>query len=159
MNPDADFGMSFYEMIQSMGLNLNTALTMMQFWVSVTFGLVVAFHFAGDRLTRPMVVLAIALYLGTTLVMIGAYVQSGISMAFWAEAGELTAIERGLMTREAFQTNALVRNLTLISGGVLMLAGTAATIYYGAHIRRKAAATEAAPEKPADGEPPAAVNV
>ena len=41
------FGLRYYEAVEIQALNLNTMLWMIQFWITATFALIVAFHFAG----------------------------------------------------------------------------------------------------------------
>ena len=140
-------GISHFESMESMSMNLDIALTMIQFWVSATFGVIVAFHFAGERLTRNLVILVSLLYAATTLTSFAAYVQSGSSMIFWAETGELFAISKGLMTQAQFETNVMFRTGSVLGGAILILAGSIAAIYYGIHVRRTATA------QPTDGRP------
>ena len=141
-------GMSHAEVIEAMGLNLNTTLTMIQFWVTATFGMIVAFHFAGERLTRNLVMLVSGLYAATVLTSLSAYVQSGMSMIAWAEAGELYVIHHGLMTQGDFEIAVLFRNSSIYGGALLIVLGSIATVYYGLHVRKNAAAVEveSAPE-------------
>ena len=135
-------GMTHFEVMEAMGINLNTTLTMIQFWTTATFGILAAFHFAGQRLTRRLVVLASALYATTSLMSLLAYMQSGISMMGWADAGEVYSIAKGVMSQANFQLNAAVRGISIYGGGLLIVLGTVATIYYGAHVRKEIAAAD-----------------
>ena len=130
-------GMSHFDVMQSMAMNLETALTMMQFWITATFAIIVAFHFAGQQLTRMMTILVLALYVAVSAVSIMAYIQSGFSMVYWAEAGEIYAVQKQVMTQAQFDVAVFWRDIALIGGGLLIVLGTIATVYFGLHVRRR----------------------
>ena len=56
-------GMTNADVIDAISSNLGTMLSMMQFWMTATFALIIAFHFAGNTLTRSLGLLATLLYL------------------------------------------------------------------------------------------------
>ena len=136
-------GMSHAEVIDAIANNLGTMLTMLQFWVTATFALIVAFHFAGEGLTRNMMGLATALYIGAAIVALSAFLQASGWMMYWSDAGEAYTASRGLLTQGELATSAFFRISAVAGGAVLVVVGTIATVLYGLHVRKSASNAEA----------------
>jgi hypothetical protein len=133
------FGISYAEAIGIQALNLETALWMIQFWITATFGLVVAFHFAGTQLSRSMSGLMQTLYVSVSGISMMTYIQSCGAVLLWNNNIDSKSLAMGLITQAQFDSAAFWRTGSVIGGGALIALGTIATLYYGIHLRRSEA--------------------
>ena len=92
------FGLRYYEAVEIHAINLNTMLWMIQFWITATFALIVAFHFAGTQLTKPIAVLVHILYLAVTGISLMVYIQSAGAILFWNSVIDAQGLAHGVVT-------------------------------------------------------------
>ena len=126
----------YYEVVQIQALNLDTALWMIQFWVSATFAIVVAFHYAGRDLSRSTSLLMQVLYVIVSSLLLVTYIQSADSVLFWNNVLDQHAIKAGVVSKPLIDTAQFWRNASTWSGGLLIGLGTIASVYYGIRVRR-----------------------
>jgi len=130
------FGLRYYEAVEIQALNLNTMLWMIQFWISATFALIVAFHFAGIQLTKPIAVLVHVLYLAVTAVSLMVYIQSAGAIIFWNSVIDARGVANGVITESQMGVAEFWRVVSVWAGGFLIVLGTIATTFYGVHVRK-----------------------
>jgi hypothetical protein len=130
------FDLRYYEAVEIQALNLNTVLWMIQFWITSTFALIVAFHFAGDQFSRPIAALVHSLYLMVTIVSLVTYIQAAGAIIFWNDIIDAKAVSYGVITQAQFDVATYWRLVSVWGGGVLMVLGTIATTFYGLHVRK-----------------------
>lgn len=127
--------MSEYEILDTMAAIIAMLDVTLEFWLTATFAVVVAAHFAGDRFTRSMSATITFLYLAATFLMM---LRSVSGMLDWSNyADRLAALQAADGT--APPESALQAAVSLGMGSVrvaLFLAGTAAAIYFINHTRR-----------------------
>ena len=126
----------YYEVVQIQALNLDTALWMIQFWVSATFAIVVAFHYAGRDLSRSTSLLMQVLYIIVSLILLTTYIQSADSVLFWNNVLDQQAIKAGVVSKPLIESTQFWRSASTWSGGLLIGLGTIASVYYGIRVRR-----------------------
>lgn len=152
MNSMDALGMSYFEVMSTMDINLSTCLTVVQFWITATFALIIAFHFAGIRLTRSMTSVVMSLYITYSIVVIAAFIQSAQAFVYWANVSDSHAVAANVVSQSQINTAALARNTVLIFAALVMIAGTLATAYYGIHVRRSEPSDEPLPAPTGDDE-------
>ena len=131
------FGVSFVEAIEIQAMNLDTALWMIQFWITATFGLIVAFHFTGKELSTSVFVLMQTLYVAVSAVGLMTYIQSGNAILYWNGLIDAQSVMHKVITQAQNDTAAFWRTASVIGGGALISLGTLATLFYGIQMRRK----------------------
>ena len=130
------FGLRYYEAVEIQAINLNTMLWMIQFWITSTFALIVAFHFAGTQLTKPIAVLVHILYLAVTGISLMVYIQSAGAILFWNNVIDAQGLAHGVLTESQLSVAHFWRVVSVWAGGSLIVLGTTATTFYGLHVRR-----------------------
>jgi hypothetical protein len=130
------FGLRYYEAVEIQAINLNTMLWMIQFWITATFALIVAFHFAGTQLTKPIAVLVHVLYLAVTAVSLMVYIQSAGAILFWNTVIDARGVANGVISESQLGVAHFWRVVSVWAGGSLIVLGTTATTFYGLHVRR-----------------------
>jgi hypothetical protein len=110
---------------------LSLADSILQIWLTVTFAVIVATHLAGDRIGQFMFFLISSLYGLATLVLITRFVSAAYQIFHYRDLLVISGFEPwpvpGLITR-------------IIGGGTLLLlvGGSAATLWFVYSIRKKA---------------------
>jgi hypothetical protein len=74
------------DILELIQLDTQWNLTLLQWWVSITIGLVAAGHFVGRKLNRGMAAVLLALYIGYTLSVAGSVVISSRFSATYVAA-------------------------------------------------------------------------
>ena len=136
MDIQAALDLRYIEMVQIQSMNLETALWMIQFWITATFALIVAFHFAGAQLSRPIAILVHVLYISVATISLATYVQSADTVLYWNAVIDGLAVKNGIINQAQMETAVFWRVVSTWGGGLLMLLGSIATFYYGLHVRR-----------------------
>lgn len=123
-------GLTTGEALQAMHINTDSLLGIVQLWISVTFAVVIAYFFAGPRMTLQISRFLRALYGGFSLlaVLVGYSATGG--WLFWADVAELPNIAAGMMSPEAHTVQSTIRSIVGWGAIFMLLAGSIATLYF-----------------------------
>jgi hypothetical protein len=112
---------SYVELTQFLFQTLSQMDTQFQYWMSVTFGAIVAAFLAGDRLRRSVRVFAAALYLLATTALLIRFLAAGFTA---------TSIQVYLDSAKAAVVGSYLPGLLRFIRPPLFILGSGATVYF-----------------------------
>jgi len=101
--------------------------SMLQFWVSITFAVIVAVHFVGNRLGRQMYLLMSGLYALVSVVSLARYIGASIQVTHYIEV---------LRAEGEWPVPLTVSAVAGFGTGLLLICGSIGTLYFMYSIRR-----------------------
>jgi hypothetical protein len=104
--------------------------SMLQFWVSITFAVIVAVHFVGDRLGRQMYLLLTGLYALVSVVSLARYIGAAIQIAHYLKM---------LTAEREWPVPFAVSAVSGFGTGLLLIFGSVGTLYFMYSVRKSGA--------------------
>ena len=119
------------ELIELMYESLGYADRNFEFWITATFGVILAFHFSGERVTPLMYRLIMFLYCSATVLFVSRWSVAVLQYAQFRQ--ELTNMGSSVKVSSLLMESVISVAYLLVIG-----IGTLGAIYFGHKARRKA---------------------
>ena len=118
------------ELIEMMYESLGYADRNFEFWISATFGVILAFHFSGERVTSLMYRLIMFLYCSATLLFVSRWSVAALQYAQFRQ--ELIDIGSSVKVSSILMETVISVAYLLVIG-----IGTLGAIYFGYKAKKK----------------------